>query len=205
MVDRDYKPFGSVRDAMDAMAKLDQAGTNAEIRNMCGMLQGFLERESNKGSARARELAALLRKHSCPLCVRGTGSQRTTWYCGECIGGKLLESQIPFKERMNLSPLTQPCEQCKGNGSVDGKTACRNCGGTGEEAIYGRRQNVGGKMRLTKERRLPAHTGKEPVYNCPRCNGTEKVAHHCVLCNDTGIINRAEYERELQRIENYYR
>jgi len=29
MVDRDYKPFGSVRDAMDAMAKLDQAGTRA--------------------------------------------------------------------------------------------------------------------------------------------------------------------------------
>ena len=187
------------------MAKLDQAGTNAEIRNMCGMLQGFLERESKKGSARANELAALLRKHSCPNCVRGTGSQRTTRYCGQCIGGKLLESQIPFKERRNLEPLMQPCKSCNGNGSIDGRTACRNCGGTGEEAIYGRRRNEGGRIRLTKECRLPADYGKEPVYNCPRCNGTENAANHCVLCKDTGIINRAEYERELQRIENCYR
>jgi len=198
MVDRDYKPFGSVRDAMDAMAKLDQAGTNAEIRS----IRALLEREVKKGDAKANELAALMDKHVCPRCIRGRGSQRATASCSTCRGDKkrmFRESEIPYKDRMNLEPLKMPCKSCNGSGSRDGRTACSNCGGAGEETIY----RVRGSS--INESRLPARTGKEPMYACPSCNGTGNTQVSCPLCNDTGIVNRAEYEVALRRIEVRYR
>ena len=189
-------PIGSVQDAADLMWKLDQFQNTSNT----AAIRALLERESAKGSANAKALAALLRKHTC-YCVQDKG-RRATKLCMKCVGKKwFLESEIPFKDRRNLEPLKMPCKDCNGSGSRDGRTACSTCNGTGEEDVYGRRWDG----RLTKERRMPAHDGKERVYKCPNCNGTGEVPNHCIVCNDTGIMKRDEYERELKRIEDRYR
>lgn len=201
----DYDPLGSKRDGLDFIGKLSQLQNGIDTTE----IRKLLEREASRGSAKARELTALLNKYACPNCERGKGYKSATTSCTLCKGRRgerFLESEIPFKDRRNLEPLKRPCERCKGSGSDDGRTACRDCGGTGNVALYGER-TIGNRrdIRYYRERHAtpPAGIGMELVYNCP-CNGTGKMSLHCSTCDDTGIINHAEYERELKRIEARY-
>ena len=209
----DWKPFGGGRDTFDAavgMSQLLQGIDTARTANDVAKIRELLEREATKGNAKARDLAALLQKHSCPVCVRGKGNRRTTTGCGLCSGkeGGLLESEIPFNERTNLEPLTERCHSCRGSGSMNGRDACYNCDGTGEQVRYG--MNRYGHRSTNSERhsrswRPPGGSDLQLVCKCPRCNGTRNVEQSCDVCKNTGIINRAEYERELKRIEDRYR
>ena len=106
MVDRDYKPFGSVRDSMDAMAKLDQARTNEALRNMAAGQSGQ-------------------NANVCPIC-KGTGRIRLK--CGSCDGtGKDKYGHYDAKAPGQKSFV---CLVCKGTGFRD--TTCSSCNGTGK-------------------------------------------------------------------------
>jgi len=105
MVDRDYNPFGSVRDSMDAMAKLDQARTNEALRKMAAGQSGRNE-------------------NACLICG-GTGITTCRYCKGKGTKGKTIV--IEGISRPGAVSEDIPCAMCKGSG----QEKCLSCDGTG--------------------------------------------------------------------------
>jgi DnaJ-class molecular chaperone len=196
--------MGSVQDPADFLWKLDQFQNTENV----AAIRALLERESAKGSARAKELAALVCEHTC-FCVPkhdiAKRNDKRDHPCRQCdtsgmILGKEIEYKVQYKDRMNLKPLMQSCERCRGSGSIDGRTACHICNGTGKDNVFGIRQ--GNRIVRGGRHPNPNEARKEMVYKCPQCNGTGR---YCERCENAGILRRDEYERKLQRIEERYR
>ena len=204
----DWQPFGGGRDSFEGAVGLSlllQGIDNARTASDVAKIRALLEREANKGNAKAKAIEELVRKYTC--CTGGKHDlYKPCLMC--CKSGMILESEVQFKvqfkDRMRLEPIMQPCQQCRGSGSTDGRTACHICNGTGKENLYGSRDGD----RIARISRPPNpydSRARDPiVYKCPQCNGTGR---YCEFCQNTGIalVRRAEYERELKRIEERYR
>ena len=73
--------------------------------------------------------------------------------------------------RLNIT-RQDSCQNCHGQGHIEGTGQCPQCGGTGQIT------QTGGRMRFN----IP----------CPRCQGTGKNISTCPVCHGEGAVSRAE-------------
>ncbi len=71
--------------------------------------------------------------------------------------------------------IKQPCDDCNGSGSADGKVStCSQCGGSGR--VKQVRQSFFGQM--------------STITTCPECNGTgQSIQNKCSKCNGEGRVS----------------
>ena len=136
-----WQPFGTRQDTFNSgvgFSQIFQGISAAQTLEEVSKIRALLEQEVNKGNARAKELAALMDKHACPVCVRGKGSQRTTGTCGRCLSrnGKFLESESVTSEELIRRVKT---------GQIAHQTSVRSSGGYMVQAC-----KVEGLMRIAK-------------------------------------------------------
>jgi molecular chaperone DnaJ len=95
-------------------------------------------------------------------------------------GGSDLEYQVnvPFWTairggvmRLNIA-RRETCQNCHGNGFVEGSGNCPECGGKGQVT------QTGGRMKFN--------------VTCPRCHGTGKNISSCPTCHGEGTVERVE-------------
>ena len=198
----DYNPLGNWRDNLDFLDKVNQLQNTRDVAK----IRELLEREVNKGNAKAKAIAELVRKHTChcvPKNNREEQYDKQKNRCLQCQGAGMVtgrELRYKCKDWQSIKPLMQPCRMCDG-GSPYHHGTCSTCNGTGKENVYGERD--GERIRrLTNVNPYDGQTPDRIVYMCPQCNGTGR---YCKFCENTGILMRDEYERELKRIEERYR
>ena len=73
--------------------------------------------------------------------------------------------------RLNIT-RRESCQNCHGNGFVEGSGSCPECGGKGQVT------QTGGRMKFNT--------------TCPRCHGTGKNISTCPACHGEGTVERVE-------------